>query len=156
MSEIAPLIVGSEKLTSVFGQWPSFHDAEVHELHFQRGHIDTDAKVYEFPCLTLKLHLWLTTNDINQEGYYVSIKHTLTTMKFDNVDNFKMEGFNHQNAIFGLGIEQKTRDEGPTPYFAVDFEPSHGIDATFTCLRIEIAEAVPCDAEGNTSQAHVR
>ena len=107
MSEIAQLIIGSEKLTSIFGRWPSFHDAEVHELRFQRGHIDTEAKVYEFPLLTIELHLWLMTNDVDQKGYYVSTKHTLTTMKFHDVDNFKMEGFNHQNAIFGLGIEQK-------------------------------------------------
>lgn len=126
----------------------AFHDA-VHELHFQRGHIDTEAKVYEFLLLTIKIHLWLMTNDIDQKGYYVSTKHTITTMKFYDVDNFKMEGFNHQNAIFGLGIQQKTRDEGPTPYFAVDFEPSFGIDATFTCLRLEIVEALPCNAEGS-------
>jgi len=88
------------------------------------------------------------TNDVDPNGYYVSTKHTLVTMRFHNVDNFKMEGFNHQNAIFGLAIEQKTRDEGPTPYFTVDFEPSFGIDATFSCLRIEILEAIPCDAEG--------
>jgi hypothetical protein len=69
-------------------------------------------------------------------------------MRFYDLDNFKMEGFNHQNAIFGLTIEQKTREEGPTPYFTVDFEPSFGIGATFTCLRIEIVAAVPCDAEG--------
>lgn len=63
-----------------------------------------------------------------------------------------MEGFNHQNAIFGLGIEQKTRDEGPTLYFAVDFEPSFGIDAAFTCQRIEIVDAVPYDAEGSPTR----
>ncbi|HME13293.1 MAG TPA: Imm50 family immunity protein [Candidatus Acidoferrum sp.] len=148
MSEIAALIAGSEKLAAIFGCWPSFHDAEVHELNFQRGHIDTDAQIYEFPRLTVKLHHWLMTNDIDQKDYLRSIKHTLTTFKFSDVDNFKMEGFNHQNAIFGLGIEQKTREEGPTPYFAVDFEPSFGIGATFTCLRIEIVEAVSCDPEG--------
>jgi hypothetical protein len=148
MSEIAPLIIGSGKLTPIFGQWPSFHDAEVHELHFERGHIDTEESVYEFPRLTIKLHLWLMTNDVDQKGHYVSTKHTLTTIKFYDVDDFKMEGFNHQNAIFGLGIEQKTRDEGPSPYFAVDFEPSFGIGATFTCSRIEIADVVPCNAEG--------
>jgi Immunity protein 50 len=96
MSEIAPLIVGSEKLTSIFGGWPSFHDAEVHELHFHRGHVDTDNNLYEFPRLTVKVHLWLMTNDVDQKGYYVSTKHTLTTMKFYDVDEFKMEGFNHQ------------------------------------------------------------
>lgn len=148
MSEIAMLIVGSEKLTNIFGRWPSFHDAEVHELHFERGHIDTDAKVYEFPRLTVKLHLWLLTNEVNQKGYYVLTNHTLLTMRFCDVDNFKMEGFNHQNAIFGLEIEQKSREEGPTPYFAVTFDPSFGIGATFTCRRIEIVEAVSCNAEG--------
>jgi hypothetical protein len=149
MSEIASLIIGSEKLTSIFGRWPSFHDAEVHEIQLERGHIDTEAHLYHFPRLTVRLHLWLMTNEVDQNGHYVSTKHTLATMKFYDVDSFKMEGFNHQNVIFGLGIERKTRDEGPTPYFAVDFEPSFGIDATFTCLRIEIVEAVPCDAEGS-------
>ena len=99
MSEIASLIVGSEKLTSIFGRWPSFHDAEIHDLHLQRGYIN---------LLTVRLHLWLMTRDIDQKGFYVSTKHTLTKMKFYDVDNFRMEGFNHQNAIFGLGIEQRT------------------------------------------------
>jgi hypothetical protein len=44
---------------------------------------------------------------------------------------------------------RRTRDEGPTPYFAVDFDPSFGIGATFTCLRVEIVEALPCNAEGS-------
>ena len=49
-----------------------------------------------FRFLTIKLHLWLMTNDVNdvdQKVYYVSTKHTLTRMKFYDVDNFKMEGF---------------------------------------------------------------
>jgi Immunity protein 50 len=107
MSEIATRIVGGEKLTNIFGRWPSFYDPEVHELHFERGHIDTDAQVYEFPRLTVKLHLWLLTNEVDQKGYYVLTNHTLLTMRFYDVDNVKMEGFNHQNAILGLEIEPK-------------------------------------------------
>ena len=48
MSEIASLIVGSEKLTSIFGRWPSFHDEEIHDLHLQRGYINPEDEVYEF------------------------------------------------------------------------------------------------------------
>jgi hypothetical protein len=55
----------------------------------------------------------------------------------------------------GLGIEQKDPRRRTYAIFAVDFEPAFGIDATFTCLRIEIVEAVPCDAEGSTTQALV-
>jgi hypothetical protein len=49
MSEIASLVVGSERLTSIFGRWPSFHDAEIHDLHLQRGCINPEDQVYEFP-----------------------------------------------------------------------------------------------------------
>jgi hypothetical protein len=48
MSEIVPLIVGSEKPSSIFGRGPSFHDAEEHELNFQRGHIDREIKSTNF------------------------------------------------------------------------------------------------------------
>jgi hypothetical protein len=69
MSEIASLIVGSEKLTSIFGRWPSFHDEEIHDLHLQRGYINPEDEVYEFPFLTVRLHLWLMTRDIDQKGF---------------------------------------------------------------------------------------
>ena len=156
MAGIELSIAGSAKLTSIFGYWPSFHDAEVLELHFSRGDVRPSEAKYEFPILSLKIHLWALTKEVDSKGYFVLRNHTLTTLKFTDVGEFEMEGFNHQNAIFGLGIEQKTRDEGPTPYFAVDFEPSFGIGATFTCLRIEIVEAVPCDAEGSITQELVR
>jgi hypothetical protein len=57
MSDPSSQILGAEKLTSIFGRWPSFHDAEVLELHFWRGHIATEANVYDFPVLIAKIHL---------------------------------------------------------------------------------------------------
>ena len=149
MSGVATLIAGSAKLTSIFGNWPSFHDAEVHEILLDRGHVEPANAIYDFPRITAKIHLWLLTSEVNEKGYYVTTKHTLATIRFYDVDDLKLEGFNHQNAIFGLGIEQKTRDQGPSPYFAVEFDPAFGISATFTCLRIEIVDAVPCDADGH-------
>jgi hypothetical protein len=44
MSEIAPLVVGSEKSSCIFRGWPSFHDAEVHEIQLECGHIDTKRR----------------------------------------------------------------------------------------------------------------
>jgi hypothetical protein len=62
-----------------------------------------------------------------------------------------MEDFNQQNVISGLTIEQKTREEGAAPHFSVEFHASFGMDASFTCLRIEVTEAHPCTAKGNIS-----
>jgi hypothetical protein len=151
MSDPSSQFLGAEKLTSIFGRWPPFHDAEVLELHFWRGHIDTDANIYDFPVLTAKIHLWLITSALDPKGYFILTKHTLVTIKFSTIDNFKMEAFHHQNALFGLNIDHRTRTEGPSPYFTVAFDPSFGIDASFTCLRIEITEALPCDHQGNPS-----
>jgi hypothetical protein len=34
MADIETKIIGSAKLTNIFGRWPSFHDAEILELNF--------------------------------------------------------------------------------------------------------------------------
>jgi hypothetical protein len=156
MSRISSLVVGGDKLTAIFGGWPSFHDAEVHELHFQRREDVPGSSSLDFPRLTAKIHHWLMTSEVDATGHYVLTKHTLTTLRFFAVEDFKMEGFNHQNVIFGLEIEEKMRKEELKPFLAVSFDPSFGIDATFTCSRMEIVEAVPCDAKGNVPNPLVR
>lgn len=150
MSDVVPVVLGSEKLTSIFGRWPSFHDAEVRELRLHRGHGNASAERDNSPYLTAKLHTWLMTNVVDEKGYLGRTNHILVTMKFCDLDeDFKMEGFNRQNVIFGLDIEEKTCEDGTTPCFAVEFEPCYGMYATFTCRQIEILEAIPCDDRGN-------
>ncbi len=148
MEDIAPLINGSEKLTRVFGYWPSFHDAEILELHFFRGDVRPDEGIYKFPLLKLKIHTWELTNEINPQGYLVRRHHTITTIDFCDVSGFQMEVFNHQNAVFALSITSQHRLEGPSPYFAVEVEPAFGMGASFKCLRIEVIDAVPCTEDG--------
>jgi hypothetical protein len=144
MAEVESLIQGSGKLTSIFGYWPSFHDAEVIEIHFWRGDIDTDNNKYVFPVLTARLHLWEITREVNPEGYLSRRHHTLARLRFYDVGGFKMEGFNHQNAILGLRVTSQERSEGPSPLFDVQFEPAFGMGASFTCSRIEVVDAIPC------------
>jgi hypothetical protein len=38
--------------------------------------------MYEFPSLTLKIHLWRLTKEVDAKGYLVLRDHTLTTLKF--------------------------------------------------------------------------
>jgi hypothetical protein len=146
---IAPLIENSNKLIEIFGYWPSFHDAEVIDLHLWRGDVEPEAGRYVFPVLTIKLHVWEVTNEVNTEGFLVSRCHTLSTLRFHNVDEFRMEGFNHQNAILGLSIVQEERAQGPSPVFAVQFDAAFGMGALFFCSHIEVADAVPCSTNGN-------
>src|ERR1700722_2492068 len=102
MASIESLIVGSQKITTIFGYWPSFHDAEVSELHFWRGRVQPEKSIYDFPVLTLTIHHWELTKEVDPQGFIVLRHHTLTRLRFYDVHEFQMQGFNHQNAIMAL------------------------------------------------------
>lgn len=148
MASIESLIAGSEKLTKIFGYWPSFHDAEVLDLHFARGHVEPEKGVYNFPILTLRIHVWKLTKNVDSEGYLILQHHTLTTLKFRDVSDFQMQGFNYQNAVLELVLTSQERAEGPSPYFAVEFVPAFDMGASFNSLGIEVVDAVSCTPDG--------
>jgi Immunity protein 50 len=132
MANIESHIDGSEKLIRIHGNWPTFHDAEIIDLHYWRGRMKPgdwdDSNV--LPVLTLKIHVFIESPDT---------RHSLTTIKFKDVDNFKMEGFNHQNAIMGISIRTEERGtfvggEPLPPYLAVEIKPAFGMGTSFSLL----------------------
>ena len=80
------------------------------------------------------------TSELDARGYYVLRYHTLATLRFHDISELQMEGFNHQNAIFGLSITSAPI-EGFPQRAQVEFEPAFGITATFYCLRAEVLDA---------------
>ena len=147
MPSIESFIQASQKLTAIFGYWPDFHDAEITEVHLDRGGSQPFQK--RQPVLTVKLHTWQGTKEVDKHGFYVRRHHTLATLRFHDVDEFSMEGFNQQNVISELLIEQQERTDGPSPFFAVKFWPSYGMGAVFRCVRVEVVDAIPCmETEG--------
>ena len=97
----------------------------------------------------MKFHLWEITNDVDGRGYFGTRNHTLSSVRFHDVYKFRMEGFNHKNAIFGLDISHQERSEGPSPVFEVIFRPvAFGVDASLICMRIEVLDAVLCAHNG--------
>jgi hypothetical protein len=148
MANIESLIACGEKPTKIFGYWPSFHNAEIHELHFSRGDIQAEKSVYDFPFLTLKIHVWKLTKDLDSKGYFILRHHTLVTLRFRDVADFEMQGFNHQNAVMELALTSQEPKEGPSPYFSVEVVPAFGMSASFNCRGIEVIEAVSCGEDG--------
>ena len=149
MEAIESAIVGSENLTRIFGYWPSFHDAEIIDLHLWRGEVDPGRGVFVFPTLTLTMHVWELTREVDADGYLILRHHTLTKLKFHTVfEDIRIEGFNQQNAIFGLSVTRLERTCGPSPYFSVVMEQACGMGASFTCMGVEVIQATPCGADG--------
>ena len=151
MTSIESLIQDSQKLTALFGAWPSFHDAEVVDLHFWRGDVkpgDWDDRNI-FPVLTVKVRVLEAT----QPGATGAGHDVFATLRFHDVGYFRMAGFNHQNRIFGLSIRVQDRGkfesgESLPPFLAVQFQQAFGISASFRCFRIEVVDAARCTEEG--------
>jgi Immunity protein 50 len=141
MAPIESFIAGSEKLLAIFGRWPSFHDAEVLEIRLVGKPTRTGDKRDRGVELSARIHTWEMTNELDTRGYYVLKNHTLVTLNFSGVKELKLEGFNHQNVIFGLTIQPKESPEAASSEFHVEFDPSFGVDAIFDCSALEVIEA---------------
>lgn len=124
----------------MFGGWPSFHDAEITEMHLERGEINPGKNIFEFPKLTLKILLWNHTSRVKPKVDLDPEKHTLVVLQFSEVDGFSMSGFNHQNAIMGLEISVN-----PNGGFRIRFDPAFGMGCDFECGGIEVLNALPWD-----------
>jgi hypothetical protein len=84
-------------LTSIFGEWPSFHDAELIALRFgiesKLSWIEADVHVFEM------------TSDIDSRGYFDLKNHTLVTMRFDGTRVLRDERGFRQNPPKGAGVQ---------------------------------------------------
>ncbi len=126
-------IENAELVEKIFGFWPSFHDAEIHNITLTRDAVQS-------PQMEVAIHHWEMTNEVDSKGHYVLKKHTLTTLRFTGISDLHLEGFNHQNVLWELEIAQITE---PHSEFAVSMPTSFGCEASFKCKQISVLSAVP-------------
>jgi hypothetical protein len=128
-----PNTVGAEKLTSVFGDWPRFHDAEIIAAQLIR-----DRDQPKSPRLELMLRWWLKAYTWNGHSYPES--DSQITLRFHNVDQVELSEFNHQNVVDSLTISSP--DDNPD-WLAVDLNSSFGLLGSFRCRSLEVVEVIP-------------
>lgn len=112
------------------GQWPNFHDAEVHDLDIWRGDVRPEDNVWTGPVIEASFELCAL-----REPY-------IAVLKFHDCEAISLEGFNHQNAVYDLRFELfdrgKLNDGSPMlPGIAVTFEQAFGAALSFNCMRVE-------------------
>jgi hypothetical protein len=131
-------IVGAEKLTAIYGSWPTFHDAEVLQIALSRDEdLHLERADWEGPSITAKFRLFIEAP--------TSLE-TIATIRFGEIDSLKLEGFNHQNALLSLKIEEDLARDRSSPehlFFRVEIEEASGISASFLCHTIEVLDATP-------------
>lgn len=133
-------ILNAEKLTEIYGWWPSFHDATVKRVVVK----DSPQR-----SVTTTIHVFEMTDEVDENRYFVLRNHTLTTLIFSEVEDLILEIPISGMILFGLKIEEITGDETENR-FAVNFDDAmgNGFNINFKCRAIEVTEARPCDSHG--------
>lgn len=141
---IESLIKGSELVTSVFGYWPSFHDAEVVWLRLCRD----DEIAEDSPSLEMLIHTFEMTAKVAASGQYVLRNHVLVHFRFIRVVESKFEEFNYQNVLFEFAIKDIRNEHLESIDLAITLQSSFGLSGEFRCKAAEVLAVTPCDENG--------
>jgi tRNA(adenine34) deaminase len=153
----SPYIKNSDKISSIFGYWPSFHDAEIHHVNLDIADEEAWEGGSESPTLEMQIHVFEMTKDVTPDGYFVLKNHTLVRLRFHNLQDLQLSDFSYENCIFDLvfGTEPMRYShgggpiEGPPPnLLTVRIDSSVGLCGEFKCLSAEVISAEPCDESG--------
>jgi hypothetical protein len=129
-------VPGGADLVSWFGEVPTFHDAEILSLDLRR-----DAQS------TLRLHGWINTGSVGQDGYYVLDRHAIVTFTLTDVMDLQLDGFSIQNVIFGLVLRRAPNRPERRGYLALDplpqdieleLEPCYGLSGLIRARSVSI------------------
>jgi hypothetical protein len=115
----------ADKLVSVFGEWPSFHDAEVLRCEMER----------DGPSIVLHVFVFRTNHETDAKGYFKRTHMCLVVLRFCGVDDVVLEGFNHQNVVAAINFEKQGSSR-----LVVNIEPLHGIGGKFSCKFAEVVQ----------------
>ena len=118
-------VANSAALISVFGSWPSFHDAEIVSILLRRGPQD--------PSLECAIHVFGTANEVDERGHFVTRNHVIVEFLFSNIELERLEDFNRQNVIDELRIERTESGR-----FSILMPPNNGCEVRLACESIRI------------------
>ena len=135
-------IKGSRLVTAVFGYWPSFHDAEVVRFELVRASPFADG-----PDVLADIHAFEITDQVAPSGCLVLRHHVLVSFRFRGVDQIRLEGWNNQNALFGLRIKDIRDCHLDVLKYEVCFDSSFGMNAEFLCRSVEVESVSPWEID---------
>jgi Immunity protein 50 len=130
------VIDGHEQVIAVFGQWPSFHDGEVHRIVLDRM---TRTFSGSFNS-TLELHVrcW-TTNPILTGDFQLQLEHdSVVRFLFEDLFDLEIEGFGQQNVLSSLNFSTVEDPNSLQQYLHVELEHCYVFSGEFNARRSRI------------------
>ncbi|RPD51846.1 Imm50 family immunity protein [Paracnuella aquatica] len=123
-------ILNAGSIIDHFGYWPTFHDAEVISISFQRNFKDSNS------TLEFQLYAFIMTSKVKGRHFEL-IKHCLIDFELADLHDNSMDGFNHQNALSRINFYR----EGDL--LVCELSAAYGVDAKFTSKHIRVKKLTP-------------
>lgn len=118
------LVENYDNLISAFGEWPSFHDAEVRSLV-----LDSSG-----PDLELTIYVFRTGSEQNAKGQFIRFDEFLVGIRFSAISELNISDFNEQNVLAGLSLAEEPNGR------RVGLDGLYGLTGSFLCEAIEIRQ----------------
>jgi hypothetical protein len=94
------------------------------------------------------VHAFEMTSEVGADEYFVLRHHVLVHLRFRDVVELRLEGFNYQNALMGLTLTDLRDRQMERVLWSVRFDSAFGVDASFQCCAVEVVSVVPCSKAG--------
>jgi len=91
--ESFPDVPGVAEFVDWFGDWPSFHDAEITRIHLNRS-----------GASYMDVHVFRMTSQLSSSGHYVCDRHAVVTFELKGLLGMELFDFNQQNVLAGLTL----------------------------------------------------
>jgi len=115
-------VPGAEELLKWFGYWPSFHDAEVLNIHLNRH-----------GRLHMEIETWEMTKEIDDKGHYKLRKKVVVAIALEGITACDLADFNQQNVISSLSISKTANG------YTLALEPCYGLSGTIEAASVLIS-----------------
>jgi hypothetical protein len=115
VADLSKDVPGYAELVEFYGEFPSFHDAEIVSVHLNRIGISQ---------IVINLSSWDTTSRGKSGG--------VVTLSLEGIDDLELDGFSHQNVINGMALE--TAEAG----FEIKLWPCFGISGSIRARKVSI------------------
>jgi hypothetical protein len=120
---IKPDIPGADRIVGWYGEWPSFHDAEILSFHLNRNGESS-----------IRLHMWKISDKLDRDGAFMREDEKVVVFTFADIRWLKIEGedANRQNVIGALLVEKQD------DIYRLELGPCYGLSGEILAGEISV------------------
>ncbi len=134
-------IEGHAQVVACFGQWPSFHDGEVHRVVLDR--MSRSSSGSYIPTLEIHVRGWIMGPEVTPEGHYKLNHDSVVCLLFEDIFDLELEGFNHQNVLSSLNLSLVEAPGGSEKALHVELEHCYLFCGEFKARRAKVISVIP-------------